>query len=94
MHFILFCSINLLSDYAQRPLFSTFAEINRRIMGRGRDSNSGGRSGGRTNDSKQKSGKSKSTPRAVTSASATGKKITAKDKGKYVDFKERTKTGE
>lgn len=63
-------------------------------MGRGRDSNSGGRSGGRTNDSKQKSAKSKSTAGSATSTSAAGKKITAKDKGKYIDFKERTKKGD
>jgi len=63
-------------------------------MGRGRDSNSGGRSGGRANDSKQKAGKGKSIARPATSESATGKKITSKDKGKYIDFKERTKKGD
>ncbi|MFT5857983.1 MAG: 23S rRNA pseudouridine2605 synthase [Flavobacteriaceae bacterium] len=63
-------------------------------MGRGRDSKSGGRSGGRASDSKQKTANAKSPARASASPSAAAKKNIAKDKGKYVDFKERTKKGD
>ncbi|MDG1658487.1 MAG: pseudouridine synthase [Crocinitomicaceae bacterium] len=54
-------------------------------MGRGRDTNAG-RSGGRGNDTKKKSSQGKSTSER--------KNVTARDKGKYIDFKDRAKKGD
>jgi 23S rRNA pseudouridine2605 synthase len=63
-------------------------------MARGKDSNSGGRSGTRSNDSKDKSLKGKSTPKSKTASPSVKKKVTARDKGKYIDYKAKAKKGD